>query len=78
MSLERTILEVLADQEGLLVPERTVFSDANLRLATTVTQTECNRALQSLEAKRQVIGLSTEDAGTKWKITGAGRARLAE
>ena len=80
MNLERTILEQLDLGGDYLQPQRGLIARVNLALPVgqNPTLAEVERALQSLEGKRQVTGQNSEDRGRLWKITANGRARLAE
>lgn len=78
MNLELLILESLENVHPLMMPERTLRSDVNLRMTTPPTQSEFDRALRSLDGKRHVVLVPHEDRGLMAKITAAGQARLAE
>ena len=78
MKLERMILEVLALCDPYLLPERSLMSDVNLMRPEPALESEMREALASLERKRQIVGIRNEDRGVQWKITGNGKARMAE
>lgn len=77
MNLCRTVLETLKPCGDYALPEETLHSSVNLRLAESVTLTQLKEALGELEAKTQVVSVKDEDKGRMWKITAHGRARLA-
>lgn len=78
MNIERSILIVLDRVHPYVLPELTILSDLNLMLAEPVTLTPLRKAIASLEAKRQLVSVPSEDRGTLFKITATGQARLAE
>ena len=78
MTLQLAILTALARVHPRLLPETALRGDACAILGAPVTITDCRLALRALEDGEDVIGISNQDTGTRWKITAAGRARLAE
>jgi len=81
MNLEILILKILADAGGYLVNHSQIPIEVKLRSGSLVfTFTDVNLALARLEEKGHAIGISNADApgGSKWKLTDAGKARLAE
>jgi hypothetical protein len=79
MNLEIYILKILSDAGGYMVNHSQIPIEIKLR-GGEVTFTEVNLALCLLEEKGHVIGINNPDApgGSKWKLTDAGKARLAE
>jgi uncharacterized protein YpbB len=71
------ILEALRSAEPYMVPDASLFGDANIWSSIPLSYTEFRKLLTELEEKRRVVCIDNED-GKKWKITDAGRARLAE
>ena len=78
MTPELAILTALNRVHPRLLPETAVRGDAGCLLGTAVTIADCRLALAGLEAAGEVTGISNKDLGIRWKITDAGRARLAE
>ena len=82
MNIERAILVALDRMAGpsghYSEPELSLLADVCAILNEPVTLTPLRRACASLETKRQVVSVPSEDKGTMWKITADGRARLAE
>jgi hypothetical protein len=79
MNLERTILTALGNVHPRQLPNEVLRADVQLMCpGERVPLSEYNKALSALETKGQVVGVTSEDSGTLWKITPAGRARLAE
>lgn len=76
-ALERLILTTLADCGDAMLIEATLWRDVNAASPVAVSRGDLTSTLRSLEERRQVVGIGTDD-GTKWKIAAAGRARLAE
>jgi hypothetical protein len=79
MNLEIYILKILSDAGGYLVNHSQIPIEVKLR-GGEFTFTDINLALARLEEKGHAIGISNADApgGSKWKLTDAGKARLAE
>jgi hypothetical protein len=82
MNIERAILTAL---DRMVVPsghraepELSLLADVCAIQNDSITLTPLRRACASLEAKRQVVSVASEDHGTMWKITPDGLARLAE
>ncbi len=79
MSLALTILTVLRNCDGYLLPWQTLVAEIRLRDGRP-TLAEIETTVGNLEAAGHVAGLRNPDApgGSKWKITDAGKLRLAE
>lgn len=77
VALERLLLTTLADCGDAMLLEITLWRNVNAASPVGVPRADLISALRSLEERRQVVGVITDD-GTKWKIAAAGRARLAE
>jgi len=76
--LERTILQVLADQpSNLMLPQPTLHSEVMARLNRAVTNTSFAQRLADLQNQHQIIGIEGSDY-TRWKIAANGQARLHE
>ncbi len=69
---ELDLIHPLMEREGVLLA---AVKNASVRVPTNL---DIERALGRLERKCHVVGVSNEDTGTRWKITDAGIARLAE
>lgn len=78
MTLEISILVALRNVHPRMLPEAALRGDAGAMAGEAVTAADCQAKCRKLEAKGQVIGVSNEDTGAKWKITADGIARLAE
>lgn len=78
MNIELTILTALDLHAPVPMRQEVILSDVRSLTAERPTSTEVQRALDKLEGKNQVIGISNEDKGTMWKITTEGTMRLAE
>lgn len=76
MSLDLEILSILRNTDFLL-PQSTLVAELRLR-DRRESLAEIQAALGRLETFHEVIGITTRDTGSKWKIADAGRARLAE
>jgi hypothetical protein len=76
--IKTAILQSLKDAHPFLLPEQSLFADANLRLAHAISMTEFRGALHELETNQRVVSVRDEDKNLKWKITDNGLARLAE
>ena len=74
---EFAILEALRSAEPYMVPDASIFGDANIRSSVPLSYTEFRRLLTDLEEQRRVVCVDGED-GRKWKITDDGKARLTE
>ncbi len=74
---ERVVLAVLAEAGDLLTPEPQLLREVIAQSATGVTRSDLKAVLGRLDGKHQVIGITGDDY-TKWKISAAGKARLAE
>ena len=79
MNLELCILKILSDAGTFMVNHGQIPIEVKLR-GGEFTFTDVNLALGRLEEKKHAIGISNPDAhgGAKWKLTDAGKARLAE
>lgn len=77
MSLHLTILLILRNAEGCLLPQSTLVNELRLRDCKE-SLAEIYGALRDLEGREQVIGVHNQDTGNKWKITDEGVVRLAE
>jgi len=60
-----------------MIPEDSLFADANIRMSVPLSYTDFRQLLTDLEQKRRAVCIDSED-GRKWKITDEGKARLAE
>ena len=78
MNLEREILKALQDLQGHLMTTKVIHSHVKLATGASKSLTDVRLALESLERKGEVNGLDHEDYGHRWKITDAGKFRLAE
>ena len=78
MNLQIAILQSLEAVHPIQRTTKLVKSDVHLTQVTPPTLSDVKRALNKLESKGHVIGVSNEDTGTKWKVTDAGIARLVE
>jgi len=81
MTQSLAILTALDNVGAYLLPEQALHVDVCALLpagAQAPTLSDLRRALGRLEALRQVVGVTDDEERTLWKITAAGRARLAE
>ena len=79
-TIERAILQVLADAHPHMMPDRRLFGAVNIECANAVTRADFDRAiaaLQTAEGGAQIFGTNPTGDGAKWKITPEGLARLA-
>ncbi len=79
MNLQLTILTVLRNADGLMLPKATLSAEATL-LSPRTTLGDIDAAIRSLESAREITGVANSDVpgGSRWRITDAGKARLAE
>ena len=79
MNLALSILYVLRNSEGFLLPRNTLIAEVRM-VDSRHTLAEIETAMRDLEGAGQIIGATNPDAagGSKWKITDAGKMRLAE
>jgi len=76
--LRRALLTVLANvPSGYLLPTPLVQSGAARVVIPEPTTTEFEGELRAADSARLIVGVVGEDA-TRWKLTDAGRAWLAE
>ena len=74
--VRKTLLAILADCQGYLLPEPTLHSHA-LLLLPNLTRTEFDIELRWLDANGYVAGITPELGGPrKWKITEKGKLEL--
>jgi hypothetical protein len=85
LSIRRAILFALRDAHPFLIPEVSLFADANLRLPDQVSKIEFDSAMAELEGQKRIFGVPQEEIDQvkgkplmKWKITDNGLARAAE
>ena len=78
MNLEIAILQVLEAIHPRLEKQAVIVADVKNARVKSPTTSDVERALNKLEAKRHVVGVSNEDTGAKWKVTDSGIARLVE
>ncbi len=76
MTIKKSILLALNNVYPLLLPEQSLYIDANCLLEEPVTMSELREELTRLEASRQIVGLRSSDGSLKWRITDNGRAEL--
>lgn len=79
MTLRKAILTALDRCDGFLVPEMTVWTDANaIRGSRPASLTEVREMLVALEQRRCVVSVTPEDKDepTKFRITDNGKADL--
>lgn len=77
--LRQTILETLATlPDAYMQPESVLMSALRHTLVPEVTEAELHSALEWLEEDALIHGERSSLTGTKWCITGIGRARCAE
>jgi hypothetical protein len=77
--LKKTLLEVLSDCAGFLVPEPSVISQATLLMISGIGATEIRAKLHNLESDGYIAGVVPDLGGpVKWKITPEGKLALAE
>jgi hypothetical protein len=76
MTLRKAILTALDRCEGFLVPEMTVWTDANAIRGLPATLTEVREMLTSLEGRRHVVSVRDDDGAAKYRITANGKAAL--
>ena len=77
--LQRRILEILSEAAPQMMLDKVLLADVRVAHGATVTKATFDTELQRLEdadGGAQVVGISSE-AGTKWKISPEGQARLA-
>lgn len=79
MNLQLFILQSLDAAGDYLIPLETVIAEVRLR-GSQASRTEILAAIDSLESKRQLSRLTSEDApgGSRLKIADGGRVRLSE
>lgn len=77
MNLQLTILSILRNADGFLMPMSTLVAELRLR-GRKETLAEIRAGLDDLESRDEVTAVSNRDQGTKCRIADAGRARLAE
>lgn len=78
LQVKRAILAALKDSNPFLMPETSLFADANLRMSEPVSRIEFKAALRELEGQKRVLCQPDEDDNAKWKITDNGLVRLTE
>lgn len=81
MNLKLEILRTLdLGSDSLLMPATTLLNQVRIVVKPTPTFNEFNLAVQALDAERLIIGIRDAlDADVvKYKLTDAGKARLAE
>lgn len=77
-NLQRAILCALKDAHPFLLPQKTLFAEANLRASEPVSKIEFEAKLRELEGQKRIICVKDEDDAPKWKITDNGLARIME
>jgi hypothetical protein len=79
MTAARAILTVLDRVHPYLMPEMSLWADANLQLSVPLTLTEFRASLSSLEQRRLLLSLRDDiDGVTRWRITDNGRAAVMQ
>lgn len=69
-----SILNILADCGGYLLPEIQVFSQLNITIQPPVTMLEFESEMKFLDAEGLIAGIRGDLGGpVKWKITDAGK-----
>ncbi len=77
MSIEVSILEILARRAPELVREVPLRNALEIELAEVVSLASIKTKLRALEVSGDVTAIPNADAGTKWTISDHGQARLA-
>lgn len=79
MNVSLSILTVLRNTGGLMIPKATLLAEVRL-LDPRPTIADIAAAMNALESSSHIVGIANVDAagGSRWKITDAGMARLAE
>ena len=73
-----TILKILAECNGYLLPEVQLFAQLNIDVRPPVTVSEVESELKFLDADHLIAGIRPELGGPpKWKITDAGKLARA-
>lgn len=73
-----TLLKILDECNGYLLPEIQLFSQLNLEVQPPITVTEFDAELRFLDADRLISGIRPDLGGAvKWKITDAGKLARA-
>lgn len=78
MNLSLTILQILSESGGYLVPVGTLKASVRLRRNPAPTDDEILMALSDLESRGQALRVRNEDTGDKWQTTDDGAARLVK
>ena len=78
LNIRRALLQALKNMpQGILMPTHMLFADARRLVLPAPTAAELEEELQAADDVRLITGITT-DEGTKWKLSDAGRAWLAE
>jgi hypothetical protein len=81
MNLKLEMLRVLdCGSDAILFPAATLLNQVRLSVKPTPTYAEFDRALLELETGRLIIGVrdGLDEQVVKYKLTDAGKAKLAE
>lgn len=81
MNLKLEMLRVLdVGQDNIMFPASTMLNEARLIVKPQPTYAEFDKALLELERGRLIVGVrdGLDDAVVKYKLTDAGKAKLAE
>ena len=62
--------------DGLLMPERALFTEINIYQPEAATTSELNESMNWAKSKGYVDYMETELAGRKWWLTDKGRVAL--
>jgi len=73
-----TLLKILHECNGYLLPEVQLFAQLNLEVQPPVTVSEFDFELKFLDADKLIAGIRPDLGGpVKWKITDAGKLARA-
>ena len=74
---ELALYEALRDSAPLVIPERSLFADLNIRLLSPITYAAFRGLLAKAKERNRALCVPGED-GMKWLITDDGWARLRQ
>ncbi len=77
MKPEIAILEILARRAPDMVREIPLHNELQYECGVPVSLADMRAKLRGLEQSGDAIAIANPDAGTKWTISDAGKARLA-
>lgn len=73
-----TLLKILDECNGYLLPDVQLFAQLNIEVRPPVTVTEFEAELKFLDADKLIAGIRPDLGGpVKWKITDAGKIARA-